>query len=384
MKLMKRFTGGKSIGKKLLRRLLLTVSACVVLLAIIVLILNIWQFSARRRIGRALQTIQRLEASNATDEQVQSALTDLNADVERTCADGACRYSIAVEHTLFRSDTRTGRFFEALMDGRFHDMAERIGFRPADLGAILTTVNGRTHATTVRLYVGYAPTFLAVYERVAHFHAENPMLDTHPDFQVRHPHLTTRGGGEVIRVELTPEAPPEAVDFARNYDLSCITRWGGCDRADELMLKAAANADALRDWDAYRFRGCPIKTLARDSDAVVLARIVRIEPYHGSWNGPYRNQQFITYKLLEVLKKRPSESLNIERVGQEVRKGSLTADPYNPGLSHELFAPGRTVLVFARHPGEFDDIDPDCGVLPADAELLTHVREVVAKEKAFD
>jgi hypothetical protein len=139
--------------------------------------------------------------------------------------------------------------------------------------------------------------------------------------------------------------------------------------------------------------------MSRDSDLVVLATVKAVEPYRGTWDSP--GWQNVHYRLDEIISNDRHTEVDIRSFRHGVTKGSFSANPFEPGLSRELFAPGRQLLLFIRIPPlqgrvlglpESSDVQPQrldaeespyCGVMPADPEVLQHVRAEVARALGF-
>ena len=264
-----------------------------------------------------------------------------------------------------------------MMDDRMHAVLEGVGFRPLRLVAAVVTEDGKAQRTSVGLYVGYSPLLLGG-RRMARFLPvlrDDPALHAHPDYWIRRPHLTTPGGGEEVLVEITPDASQEAKEYSWDYDLFCITSWGGCGSVDRLMPGAARLASLTQSSNDYKYGSCSVRHMARDSEIVLLATVDAVEPYRGAWDK--LAEQTVRYRLDEIISNRRNQKVDIHQVRQFVTKGSFNADPFRPGLSREIFRPGRQLVLFFQ--AVQPPLDFDCSVMPADPQLLQVVRQEITK-----
>jgi len=366
-------------NSRLVRRLVLRLAILVIALPLIaVAILNLWQLSARRRIGRTLKVVRSLEQRRASTEEVKRELARLGVGTAPECAQDRCTFQFTLDHPDFEGDSWQRWMLLRMMDDPMHAVVEGIGFRPVRLVAAVVTEDGKTQRTSVGLYVGVSP-LLVAGRRMARFLpvlSDNPALHAHPDYWVRRrPHLKTPGGGEGVSVEITPDASQEAMGYSWDYDLACITSWGGCGSVDRLMPGAARLASLTQSSDDYKYGSCSVRHMVRDSEIVLLATVDAVEPYRGTWEK--LTEQIVRYRLDEIISNRRNQKVEVHRVRQFVRKGGFNADPFRPGLSREIFRPGRhLVLFFQAMP---PPLDFDCSVMPADPQLLQVVRQEIIK-----
>jgi len=112
-------------------------------------------------------------------------------------------------------------------------------------------------------------------------------LDKHPNRQVRHPHLTTEGGGQIILSEITADA--SAIEHERAFDfrLSCISSLRGCAELSELAPSAWEDLMTPSTEPEERFKtprdygACSTRSLARlarDMDNVLFVEVKKVFP----------------------------------------------------------------------------------------------------------
>jgi len=346
-------------------------------LFIVVAGLNIWQYSVRLRVRRILQVVRALDEKRAPDQEVRRAMKQIGGNATPECRKEKCGYEIALNH--YAAGSRAARMFWRLMETPARVIFDDVGFRPVMLRGSITVRDGQAYTSSVGLWVGYAPTLIAGNRKSASFRLfrNDPSFQIQPDYHERRPHLTTPGGGEVIDVQITSDATAVERESAWNFNLACITQWGGCSSAGQLMPGAAAMEKYFPYSEDYKFRGCSVKHMARDSQVVALATVKSVGHYRGAWDE--RGRQNVHYRFDEFIRNDSQTKADIRILGHLVIRGSQSANPFEPGLSGELFKPGRQLVLFITSA----NIDPDCGIMPADPEVLQHVRAEVARVRGL-
>ena len=175
-------------------------------------------------------------------------------------------------------------------------------------------------------------------------------LDKHPNRQVRHPHLSTTGGGQIIVSEVTADATAIERELAFDFSLSCISSFRGCAELRELAPSAwedlmgppteqGKQVEPPRDYGA-----CPtlsLARLARDMDNVLLVEVKKLFPIKNIGDSSLQDVEF---HLIEVLKGQTNKHLS--RFPLDARAADTESDNRSPGLPSNMFSPGNQVVLF--------------------------------------
>lgn len=202
-------------------------------------------------------------------------------------------------------------------------------------------------------------------------------LEEHPNHHVAKPHLTTSGGGQVLEVEVTPDATAREIERAFDFRLSCISSLVGCSGLGDLLPAAwedyvASEMSPCQSESDREYGPCPLRSLARlarDMDNVLLVEVKRIFPVDIKRN----RTQDVEYQLVEILKGQPDKHL--PRFPMDI--GGDDAEPAHlpVGLPSRIFSPGKRIVLFLRN-SELDFVPyPHCEVVPATEENLGVVRQ---------
>jgi len=206
-------------------------------------------------------------------------------------------------------------------------------------------------------------------------------LEEHPSYDVVHPRLTTNGGGQALRAEVTPDATPREIERAFDFRLSCVSSLVGCSEVGDLLPTAWEDHIALenssrQNEDAGTYGPCPLRTLARlarDMDNVLLVEVKRIFPVDRGQN----RSQDVQFQLVEILKGQPDKHL--PRFPMDLEGDESSPTPLPARLPATIFSPGKRVVLFLRD----TDLDfipyPHCEVVPATQEYLGVVRQTLTQ-----
>ena len=221
------------------------------------------------------------------------------------------------------------------------------------------------------------------FSRSDYYTGRDRGLDEHPNRQVRHPHFTTSGGGQIILSEVTADA--NARERARAFDirLSCISSLRGC--SDLRDLAPSAWEDLITGTEKQRKRIEPLREygvcaarslarIARDMDNVLLARVKKVFPMKSGVDSQFQD---VELRLVEVLKGRTNNHL--ARLPLEIPEGDDNGKARNSSLQGHMFSPGRQVVLFLKD-SEIDvAAHPPCEVVPASDENLAVIRRTLTE-----
>jgi hypothetical protein len=206
-------------------------------------------------------------------------------------------------------------------------------------------------------------------------------LEEHPNYYVVHPHLTTGGGGQALRAEVTPDATPREIERAFDFRLSCVSSLVGCSEVGDLLPTAWEDYIALekscrRSEDAGTYGPCPLRTLARlarDMDNVLLVEVKRIFPVDRDQN----RSQDVEFQLVEILKGQPDKHL--ARFPMDLGGDESSSTPMPARLPATIFSPGKRVVLFLRDSEIGFTPEPHCEVVPATQEYIGAVRQTLTQ-----
>jgi hypothetical protein len=221
------------------------------------------------------------------------------------------------------------------------------------------------------------------FSRSGYSYGRDRGLDEHPNRQVRHPHFTTSGGGQIIVSEVTADAKATERERAFDIRLSCISRLQGCSELRELApsvwedLMAATKEQVKRVEAPSDYGACPSRSLARiarDMDNVLLVEVKKVFSIKNAGNS---RLQDVELQLVEVLKGQTNKHLS--RFPLKIPGADADEDSRNSGLPGRMFSPGSRVVLFLRE-SEIDFVpDPPCEVVPASHENLVAVRQTLSQ-----
>jgi hypothetical protein len=221
------------------------------------------------------------------------------------------------------------------------------------------------------------------FSRSDYYDGRDRGLDEHPNRQVRHPHFTTRGGGQIILSEVTADA--NARDIARAFDirLSCISSLQGC--SDLRDLAPSAWEDLMTATEEQRKRAEPprgygvcsgqsLARIARDMDNVLLVQVRKVFPPESGGNSRFQD---VELGLIEILKGRTNNHL--ARLPLEIPEVDANGNARNSRLQGRMFSPGSQVVLFLKD-SEIDfAAHPPCEVVPASDENLAVIRQTLTQ-----
>lgn len=212
----------------------------------LVAILNALQFCERWQFSRVLRAVRSLEQEHAPLDEVQRRLAALGVDQKPECRDDRCMYQIFLGPIYQNIHGRGQRaLFQLETIPTARAILEAVGIRPVGMRVTITARSGRTEDFSVALFAGYGPALAAVYQKSNVIRAGDPSLHLHPDFLVRRFVVNKPYAATVIEVDITPDATPEEAEIAWDFNLGCITRWGGCQSVDEMKHGSATRGNPV-------------------------------------------------------------------------------------------------------------------------------------------
>ena len=221
------------------------------------------------------------------------------------------------------------------------------------------------------------------FSRSDYYTGRDRGLDEHPNRQVRHPHFTTSGGGQIILSEVTADA--NARDRTRAFDirLSCISSLQGC--SDLRALAPSAWEDLMTATEEQRKRIEPLREygvcaarslarIARDMDNVLLVQVKKVFPIKSGGDSQFQN---VELQLVELLKGRTNN--HPARLPLEIPEVDANGNARNSSLQGRMFSPGSQVVLFLKD-SEIDfAAHPPCEVVPASDENLAVIRQTLTQ-----
>jgi hypothetical protein len=220
------------------------------------------------------------------------------------------------------------------------------------------------------------------FSRSDYYSGRDRGLNEHPNRQVRHPHFTTSGGGQIILSEVTADANATETERAFDIRLSCISSLQGCSDLRDLAPSAwedlmAATAEQEKRVEPPREYGvCSARSLARiarDMDNVLLVHVRKVFP-PDSGNSRFQD---VELRLVEILKGRTNNHL--ARLPLEIPEVDANGNARNSSLQGRMFSPGSQVVLFLKD-SEIDfAAHPPCEVVPASDENLAVIRQTLTQ-----
>jgi hypothetical protein len=348
-----------------LRKIVTGVGSLLLALLVAYIAFNIDAHLFRKRAEHLKAEVERLSMEGGTLADAKKLARMYDYSELRPCSFTICVYQIEVANTPWRLVfNRHFNFVGRAMMGA--------GYMPSRAIAYVSARNGKVTAASYRIYTGrsdHSTLITGTDSRNAleAFYSASEAAESHPDLYVHQP------GGctfcEALYADVVPGAREDDRRAAYHYDLSCMTKLGGCKDFQELVPDIAH----IRERQ-YRDDQKP----ASRCDAFTIERFAR---------------DFGTVLLVAARSKQKTDpNLKVSAVVKEVlkatNKGSipegLVLDVFPHATPHYEIKPGSAWLAFfptdRLQPSVLvPEIGFKCALVPAESDLVSAARRSIQR-----